>query len=266
MYLSKNLKHLREQNGRQSQEALANALGITRSAVSSYEDGRAEPKLSVMNKMANYFNLTLDQLLNIDLSAIGNQNTDSHKEIKKYASAQNLRVLTITLDKNNNENVELVTEKYARTYPRGCSDVEYLKDLPKYNLPFLSKGKTYRAFEISGDSMLPLRPHSIVIGQFVDDWTNVQEGSICVLILREGIVLREVFNKIKERGSFLLKSSNIAYSPYEVQADSVLEIWKFVAYVSKEFPEETTSVNELRRAFARLEDDFRELKMYQQKS
>ncbi|HAS46861.1 MAG TPA: XRE family transcriptional regulator, partial [Microscillaceae bacterium] len=33
MFLSKNLKHLRERNGKQTQENLANALGITRSAI-----------------------------------------------------------------------------------------------------------------------------------------------------------------------------------------------------------------------------------------
>ncbi|GAB4409898.1 MAG: hypothetical protein OHK0053_36700 [Microscillaceae bacterium] len=262
MYLSKNLKFLREQNGRQSQEALANALGVTRSAISSYEDGRAEPKLVVMNKVAHYFNITLDQLLNVDLSNIGEGDLENQKELKKYTSGQNFRVLTITVDHEDNENIELVPEKAAAGYARGFADAEFLRELPKYQLPFLSKGRTYRAFEISGDSMLPLRPHSIVIGEYVENWNEIRDGQVCVVVSKnEGIVLKKVFNKINERGTLLLKSSNIAYSPYEISADEVLEIWRFAAYISKDLPEEHSSMLDLRRAFTRLEDEFREIKM-----
>jgi transcriptional regulator with XRE-family HTH domain len=262
MYLSKNLKFLREQNKRQSQEALANDLGVTRSAISSYEDGRAEPKLLVMNKIAHYFNISLDQLLNVDLSAMGEGNLENPKEIKKYASTQNLRILTITVDKENNENIELVPAKAAAGYTIGYADADYLRDLPKYQLPFLSKGRTYRAFEISGDSMLPLLPGSVVIGEYVDNWNSLKDGAVCVVVSKnEGVVLKKVYNRIAERGTLMLKSNNIAYSPYEIFAEDVLEIWRFSAYVSKDFPEDGNSVADLRKAFARLEDELREIKM-----
>ena len=264
MFLSKNLKYLREQNKRQSQESLANALGITRSAVSSYEDGRAEPKLIVMNRMAIYFNVSLDQLLNVDLSSASEAELEQQRESKKYTTAQNMRVLSITVDRDNNENIELVPAKAVAGYTTGYADAEFLKELPKYQLPFLSKGKTYRAFEISGESMLPLQSGAIVIGEYIDNWNQLKDGGICVVVSKnEGVVLKKVFNKIAERGTLLLKSTNMSYSPYEIPADEVLEIWRFAAYISKDFPEEGTSLAELRRAFSRLEDDLREVKMVQ---
>lgn len=267
MFLSKNLKHLRERNGKQSQENLANSLGITRSAISSYEDGRAEPKLVVMNKIAQYFNITLDQLLNVDLANTNPEDIANPNKLKDHTSAENLRVLTITIDSEDNENIELVPEKAAAGYTKGYADISYLQDLPKYKLPFLSKGKTYRAFEITGDSMLPLQSNSIVIGEYVEDWNTLRDGVVCVIVAKnEGVVLKKLYNKISERGTFLLKSSNIAYSPYEVFADEILEIWKFSAYIGKEFPEEGSSVSELRSAFARLEDEFREIKMAYEKT
>lgn len=263
MFLSKNLKHLRERNGKQTQENLANALGITRSAISSYEDGRAEPKLVVMNRIAQYFNITLDQLLNVELATLGDVDLQQQKEVKKYASAENLRILTITTDRENNENIELVPEKAAAGYTKGYADAEYLKDLPKYQLPFLPKGRTYRAFEIAGESMLPLLPDSIVIGEYVANWNEVQEGQTCIVVAKnDGVVLKRVFNKITERGTFLLKSSNIAYQPYEVPADEVVEIWKFAAYISKDMPDDNvTSLQELKLAFSRLEDELQDIKM-----
>lgn len=263
MFLSKNLKYLRERNNRQTQENLADALTITRSAVSSYEDGRAEPKLVVMNRIAQYFNITLDQLLNVDLARMTDDEILHQKEISKYASAHNLRVLTITVDKDDNENIELVPEKARAGYSQGYADAEYLSTLPKYQLPFLSKGRTYRAFEISGDSMLPLQPNSIVIGEYISNWNEVKNGQVCVVVSKtDGIVLKKIFNKIQERGTLLLKSSNINYKSYEIPVNDVLEIWRFSAYISKEFPEETHSIHELRQAFARLEDEMQEFKSH----
>ncbi|NJO02265.1 MAG: XRE family transcriptional regulator, partial [Bacteroidia bacterium] len=175
---------------------------------------------------------------------------------------QNLRVLTITVDQEDQENIELVPEKAAAGYTLGYADPEYLRELPKYQLPFLSQGKTYRAFEITGDSMLPLMPNSIVIGEYIDDWHTIRDGQVCVLVSKsEGIVLKQVYNKISDRGTFLLKSTNIAYRPYEIFADEVLEIWKFAAYISRDIPEESNTLADLRKAFSRLEDELREIKM-----
>lgn len=262
MFLSKNLKYLRERNNRQTQENLANALGITRSAVSSYEDGRAEPKLVVMNRLAQYFNITLDQLLNVDLMKMEDDDIIRQKEVSKYASAHNLRILTITVDKEDNENIEFVPEKARAGYTHGFADAEYLSNLPKYHLPFLPKGFTYRAFEISGDSMPPLQSGTVVIGQFVDNWNDIRDGQVCVVVSKtDGVVLKKVTNRAQERGVFLLRSTNINYEPYEIPVTEIIEIWKFVAYISKDFPEETHSVHELKMAFSRLQEEVQELKV-----
>ncbi|WP_374463544.1 helix-turn-helix domain-containing protein [Chryseobacterium sp.] len=46
-----------------SQKAFADLFDLNRGVISSYEEGRAEPKIETILKVANYFNLTLDQLL-----------------------------------------------------------------------------------------------------------------------------------------------------------------------------------------------------------
>jgi len=264
LYLSKNLKYLRERNNRQTQENLANALGITRSAVSSYEDSRAEPKLVVMNRIAQYFGVTLDQLLNVDLMKLSDEEIERQKEVSEYAAGHNARILTISVDSENQELIQLVPEKAKAGYTQGYADPNYISSLPTYQLPFLPKGATYRAFEIAGDSMLPLQPNSIVIGKYLDDWKNLKNGDVAVIVSRsEGVVLKKVFNRIEERGTFLLKSTNINYASYEIPVTEVVEIWKFAAYISQDFPEETHSVHELKEAFTRLEDQVQEIKMQQ---
>ncbi len=261
MFLNKNLKYLRESNGRQSQDALAIALEITRSAVSSYEDGRAEPKLEVMNRIAAYFNISLDQLLNVDLVAMGEEYKNMPKEIRRNAQGSIARVLTIVVDKNNNSYVDIVEKKYLKAYPNAHTNEDFIKELPKYQIPFLSKGVTYRGFEVIDDTVLPLTAGSIIVGEYVDDWHAIKEGQLCVLLLKkEGIVFKKVFNKMLERGTFLLKSNNVAHQPVEALAEDVLEIWKFNSHLSKDFPEEGNSITELKRAFARLEDELSDIK------
>ena len=56
------LKQLRLEHGI-SQAELAERLGISRSAVSMYERGEREPDLDTLEKIADYFNVDMNQLL-----------------------------------------------------------------------------------------------------------------------------------------------------------------------------------------------------------
>lgn len=59
--LGDRLKELREDKGL-NQDQLADMLGITRSAVSSYETNVNLPSLEIAVKIANIFNISLDYL------------------------------------------------------------------------------------------------------------------------------------------------------------------------------------------------------------
>lgn len=63
MYLNlgAKIKELRLKNG-QTQEALANAFGITSQAVSRWESGESYPGVDIIPIIANYFGITIDEL------------------------------------------------------------------------------------------------------------------------------------------------------------------------------------------------------------
>ena len=63
MYLNlgTKIKELRLKNGR-TQEALANAFGITSQAVSRWESGESYPGVDIIPIIANYFGITIDEL------------------------------------------------------------------------------------------------------------------------------------------------------------------------------------------------------------
>jgi len=228
--VNKNLKFLRVQQG-MTQKQLAEKLGLKQAAIGAYEEERATPPLTSLMDIIKIFNVNLDDLVKHDLSRL------SDKERKSVSSGKR-EVLAITVDVNNKENVELVSQKASAGYLSGYQDVEFVKDLPKISMPVLPKNKTYRAFEIQGDSMLPVQPGSIIFGEYVENVDAIKNGKLYVLVTKqEGIVFKRVFNFSKEEGKLLLVSDNRQYEPYSVDASEVLELWSAKAFFSNQFPD-----------------------------
>jgi len=226
MLLSKNLRFLRKQKG-YTQEMLCEKLGVNRTMISAYEDGRSEPKLSALQTLVKIFDVTVDEILTRDL----------RQEGRAGAQKRNVNILTVAVDSSDNEHISLVGQKASAGYLNGYADPEYMENLPQFHLPNLSRSKTYRAFEINGDSMLPLVPGTIIIGDYVEQLSDIRSGKTYILVTgTEGIVYKRVFNYIEEKGSLYLVSDNEQYKPYEVPAAEVFEIWEAKAFISTDFP------------------------------
>ena len=225
-YIANNIKSLRKKAGF-TQESFAEAVGIKRSLIGAYEEARAEPRLQTLTKIAEVLNVSTDALINEDLSS---------GVIK--SSQRSTKILSITVNEKDDENIEMVPQKAAAGYLNGYADPEYLAELPKFKLPMLSKSGTYRAFEIQGDSMKPLPSGSIVIGKYLESLDEIKNGKTYILLTHsEGVVYKRVFNYIAEKGALYLVSDNKSYSAYEVKGEDVEEIWEAKAYISIQFPD-----------------------------
>lgn len=232
--ISNNLKYLRKKISL-TQEQMAQQIGIKRSLLGAYEEGRADPRISNLLKFSEIFSLSVDQLIGTDLTTDNGQGSLS-ESIEK--AKNDLRVLSITVDSNDHENIELVPQKAAAGYLNGYADPEYIEELPKFQLPVLPDNATYRAFEIGGDSMLPLRSGTIVIGQYVESISDVKNGKTYVFVTRdEGIVYKRIFKYSDNHELFCFASDNRQYSAYDVKGKDIIEIWEAKAFISMEFPE-----------------------------
>ncbi|MBC7863333.1 MAG: S24 family peptidase, partial [Bacteroidia bacterium] len=155
----------------------------------------------------------------------------------------------------------LVGLKARAGYTNGYSDPEFIETLPVFQLPFLSPEKTYRTFQLDGDSMHPIPHGAYVIAEFVQDWRDIKNGTACIVLTTdEGAVFKIVDNKLKEDKTLLLSSLNKEYEPYEVKANEVKELWKFVHYMSKELPEEQMSADKLAATVMKMNEDLNLLK------
>jgi transcriptional regulator with XRE-family HTH domain len=256
MFVAKNLKVLRKRC-KKSQEEVANELKMHRSTYSGYENEVATPNIENLVLFSKYFQISIDHLIQKDLASLSNSEWEQFSnEWRNQASGSSLRILTSVVDQNNEETIELIPEKARAGYVAGYSDPEFVKELPSFQLPFLSKNKKYRAFPISGDSMPPVVSGSYVVGEFIQDWTTIKNGTPCIVVSKEdGIVFKFLYPHLDENQTFLLVSSNPQFEPYSVHLSSILEIWKFVSYISKEIPDVRLDDNDLSVAYRNLHQD-----------
>jgi phage repressor protein C with HTH and peptisase S24 domain len=183
----------------------------------------------MLQQIASTFELSLDQLVSTDLSLDNLANTPSSGALK---------VLSVVIDAGNEELISIVPVRASAGYLNGYADPEYMGQLPAFNMPVpeLSRGKTYRVFQLKGDSMLPVQAGSYVFCEFVESVADIREGQTYVLITRdEGLVYKRVY--LQSNSQLLLKSDNPVYEPYEVAVSDVLEIWKADGVLSFNLPQ-----------------------------
>lgn len=223
MLVHNNLRHLRNTSGL-TQHQLAVEIGIGRPMIGQLETCRVVPTILHLEKYSVFFKVPLDDLVKKDLS--NEDLTVSNEVISK--------ILSITVDREGEETVVLVPQKAAAGYLNGYSDPEYIEKLPYIGLPMLKNG-TFRAFEISGDSMLPIQPGSIVIGKYLDGPGQIKDNKTYVIVSEtEGIVYKRVE---KSKDALMLISDNTVYASYQIHYKDILEIWEAKVYISSSFPE-----------------------------
>jgi transcriptional regulator with XRE-family HTH domain len=226
MHFAQNLKFLRKRRNK-SQTGLSDELGLTRTTLAGYEKN-VQPPFRVLIKISEYFNVSLDALIKYQLETLSEfQLSQIEKGFDVDITGNKLRLLTISVDKQGKENIEMVPVKAQAGYTNSYGDQDFIASLPKFKLPFLPENKTYRSFQIQGSSMLPVKEGSWVTCSYVENWTNLKNGKACIVVTRDdGIVFKLVYKRLQD-GNFLLVSSNREYTPYEIPVEQVVEIWQF---------------------------------------
>ena len=260
MFIHQNIKFLRKRRKR-TQDDVAVFLGMKRSTYSGYENHVAEPGIEELMKFADYFRISMDTLVRVDLTSLSESQLSQLEDgFDVYVKGSRLRILATTVDPENRENIELVGEKAKAGYKRGYADPEYIRELPVFQLPFLSSERKYRTFQISGDSMKPIPDGAYVTGEFVENWEHLKNGDPCIILTRDEGLVFKLIEKDFRRRRFVLHSLNREYQSFPVEVEEVAEIWKFIHYISSEMPDKIPAEQELYHAIANLRKDVEELK------
>lgn len=240
-----NLKYLRKLRG-WTQEEFANKLRIKRSLVGAYEEERADPRLDVLEIVADMFKLTLDELLLKDLGSTANNYLAKRRQQKMMSADRNV--------------IHFVPVKAAAGYLASYAESEFIDELNTFTLPMLSGGN-YRAFEIIGDSMLPTPSGSIIVGEKIEDTADIKNSQAYIVVSRnEGIVYKRVEKNNRSKNKLTLVSDNPQYQPYQVNAEDVVELWQAQMVISKISQQQRWDVNSLASMVNNLQSQVSTLK------
>jgi len=259
IYWATNLKRLRKRRDL-SQEALATKLGMSRSKYNAHESGQTvNPIVEDLILISDFFKMSIDCLLKTDLTKVSDYKI--HQLMlgnDQYMDGSQLRILAISVDKNDKENMEYVPIKAKAGYSAGFSDPEYIAALPKFSLPNLPKDGTFRMFPTVGDSMLPIPEGADIVCRFVQNWMELKPKTLCIVILKNehDFVFKQV---TLNEDHLLLESLNKSYNPYTAPLSDVLEIWQLYSYQTKEIPE-ANDLQSLSMAIKEIQQDLKIIK------
>lgn len=257
-YIGQNIKYLRKLKGL-TQDELAKNIGVNRAMIGSYEENRAAPKLSVLQDISYFFDISIDALVKQKLWQESNNGI-----LSDFISGDKLRIISTVVDKDDKELITNVPIQASAGYTIGYSDPTYIEELPHFSLPLteLSKERTYRVFQIKGDSMEPIKSGSYIICEYLANWEEIYDGKPYILISRnDGIVYKRLYNKINETGEIILKSDNPEYDPYTLKAEEVFEVWKALGFISFSLPEpDDLNISKLHNMILGMKNDIDKLK------
>ncbi len=258
-YFQENLFSLRKKFGK-TQSDIGLAVNKGHNTIGNWEKGITEPNMSELSLLCKYFDISMDLLVNTDLSNVhlnkkdteGNTGDNVHLNVhpsvhlneKKGGKSTKLEVFgnsrmpqVITMDSTGNENVVFVPVKARAGYLNGYGDPKFISKLPAYRLPGLNNG-TFRMFEVEGASMYPtINGGDVVIGSFVENLMDVRDDRLYVVVTKtDGMVIKRCLNRIQQDGKLILKSDNYKdrdlYPTMVVSPDDILEIWYAKSFIS----------------------------------
>ena len=101
---------MRKRRGR-TQDEVAFSLNMKRPTLSGYENGVAQPGVQQLIAYSEYFGISIDTLVKVDLSKLRESELRQLESgFDVFVKGSKLRILTTTVDRSNNENIELVPE------------------------------------------------------------------------------------------------------------------------------------------------------------
>ena len=107
--MNKVLKELRQQKGCKHKE-MSEALGVSISQLSDYENGRKKLGMAMAIKLADFYNVTLDYIMGREVK----QTIDNHSDIEKLAAENRFSVDDEEFLKQNQEQlVKLLKDKQS---------------------------------------------------------------------------------------------------------------------------------------------------------
>lgn len=256
-FLASNITFLKKKKGiTQTDISLQVNKGV--SAISAWEKKISEPGILELQILSNYFVVSIDDLINTDLSnAQLNQTNDTSK---KRANAQlnaqgNAQLKPKKQEGQGGFTINVVGNSTSKMHPIPVTDLSVAAGGGIYNeehidisesilLPpsLLRPGHTYLCGKIKGISMAPtLQDGGYVVIRLLDkaEWAKMPDERIFVVIDNDNkAYLKRVKNRFKQ-GFIVLRSDSpdsATFPSFNLTHDEISMIWYVEWYFSAKMP------------------------------
>lgn len=234
-----------------TQQSFAEALGI-KTSTADIERGKTKLSGSVVMELLNQFSIN-------PLWLYGKSYT-KHISINK----SDVTPKVITLNNEGEDSILLVNQKAAAGYPHNIQDVEWVGNLPAFNIPLPQyRNATYRGFQVEGDSMLPnIRPNEWVLGRAVTSLSEASDSKIYIVVLNDSVLVKKLQKLPKNPEKVKLISLNTEYLPIEVKVQEIQELWMVNSKLTFgiEEPTESALLRQLQQSMEELKGQINSIK------
>lgn len=202
--VGKNIRYLRERKNL-TQTELAEMVGTTVNAISTYERAKHAPKLSTIRTIAEALDTTLAEIVSRDIEEDDNR--------KKYGSIAEEQATAYSPSNGN-----YIPLSQTQAYLKGQNH-----NLKSFYLPYIS-GNRYQIFDLASEMMHPTiaKGDRVLVEQI--EMSSIRGGTICVLITEiDGLITK----RVSVSGDMAtLSSDNPSYEDYTIPISEIKEIWK----------------------------------------
>ena len=227
MSIGSNIKFYRELH-HLTQKELAEAIGVSDKAVSTWENDKKIPRMGVIQKMADFFNIQKTNIIEDSLNLVTNKvlnssiNTIVAVNLKKIRADKMLRYADISaLSGVTKEDLQAFEEGTKRPKSADIRNIELALDLEKGTL----KGK--KPYIPTGpDESIPTKPNEIVVDN------------------KHIILSPEEYKKLNEFLGRDLKERNEKYIALKKETTELLEKIIDLIYENKFSEEKLKKLNE----------------------
>lgn len=221
-----------------SQDDLAKNIGRTRELVNKMERGRAPISKPTWRRIQNYLS-TLNRVdFSQDVNLLGKASQSAPRtkvSLPYFLERREQKKETISLQ------VPLVGIKAQAGYIKGFEHVDYMDTLDKYALPpgVNPLGAVWSYFEVDGESMEPtLYAGDIILASMLpqEDWADVKNFSIYVLLTSDQLLVKRVYRKNDEE--WVLLSDNEEAAPQLlISVNTIKQVWTFRRHIRSKVPQ-----------------------------
>ncbi|MCH2215459.1 MAG: helix-turn-helix domain-containing protein [Flavobacteriales bacterium] len=254
-YIGKNIRKIRGVKGL-NQTDFADLFGLKRASVGAYEEGRAEPKIATLVEIANYFGMSLDDLVLKELSVNSLYKFDIFKDDLENAQSNNLNPVKSYVDLVEVPFVKLDNRDFY--FDENSPSVNF----SKISLPLI-KGGEYLGLELERNEEGLLGVDSVLISILIakrsrlKNHQDVQLNMVYLFELTDQFLLGKVNAKSISRID-VGYDSHFSYSK-PLDPRSIKKIWEienFVVIPTKFGKSYDSRLMQLENQLARLQNDF----------